>query len=413
MASDHMPRHEPKPIGRAFASERRRELRHRFFLLLPLLLLVLVTFTGPILLFLWRAVDNTIVPATLPRTVALIVDWDRDGLPPEPVFAALAQDLRDAREGGRAALLGKRLNAARVGYRSLVLKTANKLPEEPEGTWRDTLVAIDGKWGEPAWWTALRNESGALTPSNLLATVDLQLDDEGHVAAVPPEMALYRALLVRTFIIAFQVTALCLLLGYPTAAVLSVLPRRTANLLLIAVLLPFWTSLLVRTTAWVILLQGNGPINGLLQALGLIAEPLQLIFNRSGTLTAMVHVQLPFMILPLYAVMRTIPPEQVRAALSLGAAPRIAFLRVWLPQTLPGVGAGALIVFIMSLGYYITPALVGGPGDQMLSWFVTYQLNEAGNWGMAAALGSLLLLATLLAVAVLGRLLGATRLVGH
>ncbi len=413
MAGDHMLRRDPELTRRAFAAQRRRQLLRRAGLLLPLLLFVLVTFTGPILLFLWRAVDNTIVPETLPRTVVEIAHWDRTGLPPDTVFDALALDLLDAREGGRAALLGKRLNAARVGYRSLVLKTANRLPEAPEGSWRETLVAVDGKWAEPEWWTSLRNESGNLTPSNLLATVDLQLDGAGEVEAVPPEMALYRMLLGRTFVIALQVTALCLLLGYPTAAVLAVLPQRTTNLLLIAVLLPFWTSLLVRTTAWVILLQGNGPVNGLLETLGLIAEPLQLIFNRSGTLTAMVHVQLPFMILPLYAVMRTIPAEQMRAALSLGAAPRAAFLRVWLPQTLPGVGAGALLVFIMSLGYYITPALVGGPADQMLSWFVTYQLNEAGDWGMAAALGSLLLLATLLAVALLGRLLGATRLVGR
>ncbi len=412
MASDHRLRHGARSVRQSHARERRRQLQHRFLLLLPLLLLVLLTFTGPILLFLWRAVDNTIVPETLPRTVALIDDWDGEGLPPEPVFAALAQDLREAQEGGRAALVGKRLNASRVGYRSLVLKTARKLPERPEGSWRETLVAVDGKWGERPWWTTLRNEAGRLTPSNLLAVLDLELDAAGGIEPVPPEMALYRALFLRTFVIAFEVTALCLLLGYPAAATLATLPRRLTNLLMIAVLLPFWTSLLVRTTAWVILLQGNGPVNGLLEALGLIAEPIQLIFNRTGTLTAMVHVQLPFMILPLYAVMRTIPAEQMRAALSLGAAPRIAFLRVWLPQTLPGVGAGVLIVFIMSLGYYITPALVGGPGDQMVSWFVAFQLNEAGNWGMAAALGSVLLLATLLVVLVLGRLLGTTRLVG-
>jgi putative spermidine/putrescine transport system permease protein len=173
------------------------------------------------------------------------------------------------------------------------------------------------------------------------------------------------------------------------------------------VLLPFWTSTLVRTTAWVVLLQTNGVVNNLIQWLGLANGPLPLLYNRMGVYIAMTHVLLPFLILPLYGVMRGIRPEAMRAALSLGAHPAKAFLRVYLPQTLPGVAAGAAIVFALALGYYLTPALVGGGSDQLVGASIAFYTNESLNWGMAAAL-SLLLLAPLLIVLAMAR--GTNRL---
>jgi putative spermidine/putrescine transport system permease protein len=374
-------------------------------LILPLLAFLLVVFAGPILLFMLRAVENTIVPESLPRTVAALEAWHPAGdLPPEAVYAALAADLRAFPPERNLAVLARQLNASREGFRSLMLKTANKLPDAPQQGWRQALIDVDKKWADPAYWGTLKNESGRLTPSYLLGALDLRLDETGGIARVAPERALYLSLLWRTFEISLEVALLCAALGFPAAFVLSALPQRRANLLMICVMLPFWTSLLVRTTAWIILLQGNGPVNSLLQWLELVDQPLQLLFNRFGVLVAMVHVLLPYMILPLYSVMKTIPPSHVRAAQSLGATNRVAFLKVYLPQTLPGLAAGTLLVFIMALGYYITPALVGGPDDQMLSYMITFHLNESTNWGMASALGAVLLLATILLFAVFGRL---------
>ena len=398
--------------------ERRQALRD-LALILPLVAFLLVIFAAPIAGFMWRAIDNEIVPRHLPRTVAAIVEWspvqDSDGaLPTDAVFDALAADLKSLPADGNIAILGRHLNATHEGFRSLMLKTANKLPAAPEGTWRETLIKIDKKWADRAYWASLKNESGRITPSYLLAAVDLQLDDNGDVARVAPERRLYISLLIRTFEISLEVALLCVLLGFPVAFVLNALPARQANLLMICVMLPFWTSLLVRTTAWIILLQGNGPVNSTLQWLQMIDAPLQLIFNRFGVLVAMVHVLLPYMILPLYAVMKGIPVTHFRAAQSLGATNRLAFFKVYLPQTMPGIAAGALLVFIMALGYYITPALVGGPADQMLSSMLVYHMNESVNWGMASALGALLLTATIILFIVFGRLVAARQLLrGH
>jgi putative spermidine/putrescine transport system permease protein len=387
----------------------RSKLLRDLALVAPLFVFLLVILLVPILLFMFRAIDNRMVPGLLPATVAALGSWDGAGLPGEDAYAALAADLAAVNRAGQAAVLGRRLNEAEVGFRSLVMKTANKVPESPEGSWTDTLVAIDGKWAEPRFWTVLKTESGKLTASYLLAALDLRMEADGGIVPVAAERALFRTLLLRTFEISLEVTLLCLLLGYPVAYVLSVLPARSANLLLICVMLPFWTSLLVRTTAWVILLQGNGPINGLLQWVGLVDAPLQLVFNRFGALVAMVHVLLPYMILPVYSVMKGISPTHMRAAQSLGATARVAFLRVYLPQTLPGIASGTVLVFILSLGYYITPALVGGPGEQMISYFITYYLNEVINWGMAAALGVLLLAATAILFALFGRMMNLRR----
>jgi len=176
------------------------------------------------------------------------------------------------------------------------------------------------------------------------------------------------------------------------------------------VLLPFWTSLLVRTTAWVVLLQNQGIVNEVLIWLGIVQAPVQLIYNRIGVYVAMTHVLLPFMILPLYSVMRGISPNYVRAAKSLGAPPTTAFLRIYVPQCLPGIGAGCLLVFILALGYYITPALVGGAGDQMIAYFIAFYTTSTINWGLASALGAVLLAATLMLCALYNRLVGTDRL---
>jgi putative spermidine/putrescine transport system permease protein len=218
----------------------------------------------------------------------------------------------------------------------------------------------------------------------------------GQVVKLPAEQALFVDVLLRTLLMAAVVTVCCLALGYPLAYWLSKQPVGRANLLMIMVLLPFWTSLIVRTASWIVLLQSGGLINDALLHIGLIEKPLVMVFNRIGVYIAMTHILLPFIVLPLYAVMKGISPNYLRAAISLGAHPFIAFWRVYVPQTYAGVAAGGLLVFIMAMGYYITPALLGGPGDQMLSYFVAFFTNSTMNWGMAAALGSQLLVIVIL-----------------
>jgi putative spermidine/putrescine transport system permease protein len=167
---------------------------------------------------------------------------------------------------------------------------------------------------------------------------------------------------------------------------------------------PFWTSILVRVAAWIVLLQREGLVNKALMSISVIQEPLALLFNRTGVVIAMVHILLPFMILPLYSVMKAVPATYQRAAVSLGSAPLAAFFRIYVPQTYPGIGAGALLVFILSIGYYVTPALLGGADDQMLSYYIAQYTNVDINWGMACALGSVLLAATLALYAVYRRI---------
>jgi putative spermidine/putrescine transport system permease protein len=224
---------------------------------------------------------------------------------------------------------------------------------------------------------------------------------------MPTEQAIYRDVLWRTFGTSAVVTIASLLLGFPVAYLIANLPASRAGPLLALVLLPFWTPILVRTAAWVVLLQNEGLVNGALVALGLLDAPVQLVYNRIGVYVAMTHVLLPFMILPLYSVMRTIPPAYMRAAQSLGAPPAEAFVRVYLPQAMPGIAAGCLLTFILAIGYYITPALIGGAGDQMVAYFIAFNVTDTGNWGLAAALGAVLLASTLILYVLYARLVGA------
>ncbi|WP_298375332.1 ABC transporter permease [Azospirillum sp.] len=385
-------------------AERARQLR-ALGLVLPLFLFLLFTFVIPIAGMIWRSVDDWEVPQVLPHTVAALSDWNGQDLPSETAFAALAGDLQAARAAGTVAVAAKRLNYVVNGSRTVLTSTARNLKTAPEpGTAKATLIGLNPAWGERATWAAIKSASGPVTAYYLLGAVDLTRDVNGAIVATPEDQAIYRDVFARTFSIGFGVTALCLLLGFPVAYLLANLPTAQSNMLMIFVLLPFWTSLLVRTCAWIVILQGEGIVNGSLQWLGVIDEPLRLIYNRFGVYMAMTHVLLPFMILPLYSVMRSISPAYMRAAASLGAPPATAFLRIYLPQTIPGIGAGCLLVFILAIGYYITPALVGGAGDQMISAFIAFYTTETVNWGLASALGAVLLLSTLVLALVYGKL---------
>lgn len=392
-------------VYRSVKQARRLRLVGNLVLVAPLFAFLLLVFAGPILLFMYRAIDNDLLHRSFPRTHLALAAWQSPAEVPEEAYGALAEDLRAIPSPAELAVIARTMNNFEEGFRSLLMKTANKLPEGTPGSWAQTFAAIDKKWLDHSRWAKLKQETGPYTSSFLLAALDLERNVAGNIVRTEPERRLYVPLLLRTFEISLSVAVICLLVGYPTAYVLTRLSPPLVGLLMICVLLPFWTSLLVRTTAWIILLQGNGPINGALQLAGIVTQPLELIFNRFGTLVAMSHVLLPYMILPLYAVMKSIPETHMRAAQSLGANNRIAFLRVYLPQTIPGASAGLLLVFVLALGYYITPALVGGPRDQMLSYMITYHVNEVVNWGMASALALLLLLATAILLLVFSRMI--------
>lgn len=261
---------------------------------------------------------------------------------------------------------------------------------------RAAFLADDPEWADLGLWLALRNYSGSYTVGYFLNAVDMQIGADG-IEMRPADERIYITLFIRTIILSVTITATCILLGYPIAWLLANLPNSSANLLMILVLLPFWTSLLVRTSAWKVLLQQQGVINDILVWAGFLADDNRLVMinNQTGTIIAMTHILLPFMILPLYSVMKGIPPTYLRAAKSLGATNWTAFWRVYFPQSVPGIGAGSILVFILSIGYYITPELVGGNKGVFISNRIAFHIGTSLNWGLAAALGAILLVLVL------------------
>lgn len=382
-------------------------------LIAPLFLFLLAVFLVPIAILLTRAVDNREVSAVLPKTAAALVARQGDDAPTAAAAEALVADLR-ASPREAVAEVAKRLNYYQSGLRSLLLKTAREVnAADAAGTSAiDKLKEIDERWTERDTWSVIQRALPQQTDFYLLAAVDLKRDAQGAIRQASDDNAIYRDVILRTFAISGSVMLICLLLGYPLAYWIATAPPATARKLMLLVLLPFWTSLLVRTTAWVVVLQSGGVVNSLLGWLGVVdpAHPVELIHNRIGVLIAMTHILLPFMVLPIFSVMKSIPPNYMRAAASLGAPPLSAFLRVYLPLSLPGVSAGGLLVFILALGYYITPALVGGAQDQMLSYFIAYFASQVTNWGMAAALSATLLVLVLILYAVYHRIVGIDKL---
>jgi putative spermidine/putrescine transport system permease protein len=419
MSTDVLRTSDGTPLKVKLRQAERREVLRAFALIAPLFLFIVISFLFPILVMMKNAFYDPNLGKTLPQTSQLLQSWDGKELPSEEVYAAFATELGAASKAKTVAFIGKRLNYEVPTLKSKVMATARVIEKTSTGPWREAFITADPLWGEISTWKVVKRASHAFTPYYLLSVLDLKQNDDGSISSMPEDRTIYVQLLTRTLGIGFLVTLCTLILGYPVAYMLATLPQRTASILMIFVLLPFWTSLLVRTTAWTILLQDGGAITQLLHLSGvtwllnktglMLGEP-HLNKTRFATVLAMTHIQLPFTLLPIYSVMKTISPTYMRAAKSLGATPFQAFVKVYVPQTLPGIAAGCLLTFILSLGYFITPSLVGGPTDNMIAGFIDAAMNSENNWGKASALGVVLLVATLILYYVYNRLIGIDKL---
>ncbi|WP_342343668.1 ABC transporter permease [Martelella limonii] len=411
MAEQQILTGEGKPLKQALRKALRREKMRSLLLIAPLLAFVLVAFIAPIADMLFRSVENNIVADTLPKTTLALRDWDAStgDLPDEATFVALYDDLTVAVEEKTHTRLGSRLNYEQAGMSSLFRKAGRTVKKIEPGSpdIKGQLIESDRDWGNHDTWTVLKMYSPAYTPGYFLNAVDAEMGPDG-IGMKPENERIYLFLFGRTLMLSMIITCSCLVLGYPISYLLSHLPLARANLLMVLVLLPFWTSLLVRTSAWKVLLQTQGVINDLLVWAGIVdnANRLVMINNATGTIIAMTHILLPFMILPLYSVMKTISPTYVRAARSLGATSWTAFWRVYFPQSVPGIGAGAVLVFILSIGYYITPELVGGTSGIFISNRIAYHISSSLNWGLAAALGTLLLVVVMFMFVLYDKIVG-------
>ncbi|MGB7285365.1 MAG: ABC transporter permease [Salaquimonas sp.] len=402
--------HDGQPLKKSLAKALRREKLRALLLIAPLLIFIFMTFILPIADMLMRSVENDIVSNTLPQTVVELKAWDPQSgeLPPESAYKALAADLKVAVEEKIHTRLGSRLNYDKAGMSGLFRKTGREMRKfKDDQPAKDQFIRFDKDWGQIETFTVIRRLSPTYTDSYFLSSVDRERVSTG-VQMKPENEQIYIKLFIRTIMMSVLITLSCALLGYPVAYLLATLPTKSSNMLLILVLLPFWTSLLVRTSAWKVLLQQQGVINDLLVWIGIIADDNRLVMinNMTGTIIAMTHILLPFMILPLYSVMKTISPSFVRASKSMGATDWTTFWKIYFPNTIPGIGAGSILVFILAIGYYITPELVGGTSGVFISNRIAYHISSSLNWGLAAALGAILLFLVLALYWVYDRIVG-------
>lgn len=392
-----------------------RRLLRRFIpvgLALPLVAFVLITFVIPLATMVVQSVHDPEVADAFPRTLSLLADWEDSDLPSPEVYEAMAVELVLSRENRSIGKVATRVNRIESGTRSVFAKTARRLESVDTTDMPAAMIQIDRRWGDVSLWRAIAKAGERYTARHYLQSIDLERGLDGGIQPVSEDRRIYNTLYLRTVYVSLAVTGLCFLIGYPIAFAISSASGSLAKFLLVIVLVPFWTSLLVRTTSWLVLLQNQGVINDVLVWIGLVDDGsrLALVHNMTGTLIAMTHVLLPFMILPLYAVMRSIPPVYMQAAASLGANPAQAFVRVYFPQSLPGVSAGCLLVFILSLGYYITPALVGGAKGQLISNMIAYHIQTSLNWGLAAAISVVVLVGVFACYFLFDRWVGIDKL---
>ena len=383
------------PLRVSLARALRRQKLQGLMLVGPLLIFILITFVIPIGEMLFRSVENSIVTNILPRSTKLLENWDAstNELPSEKIYAAMVEDIREGRINRTITRVGQRLNYEKPGMSSLFRSSARKVKRIKKGPYKPALMQAHRRWKDVETWKLIKQFIPKHTDGYFLAAVDAKREVDGSIVRHNEERRIYIDLFWRTQRLSLAITLITLILGFPIAYLMATLPTRTSNLLLIFILLPFWTSLLVRTTAWIALLQQQGVINEFLVFTGLVhtdARP-QMMHNEVGSIIAMTHILLPFMVLPLFSVMKTIPKSYVRAAVSLGAHPWAAFWKVYFPNTVPGIGAGAILVFILAIGYYITPELVGGTEGTFISNRIAYHISSSLNWGLASALGVILL----------------------
>ena len=350
-------------------AERKNKLK-AFLLVAPLLLFLLITYIFPIGDMLMRSVDDKMVTEMLPKTFKSMEKWDGKELPPEEVFESFYLDFR--------------------------------------GNYKEQIMAVHKRWADIEYWKAIKRRAPPITYQKYLKGIDMYQNEEGNIVNVSEDRRIHRILWLRTLEVAFFVTLLCFLMAYPIAHLLATLPMKYSNLLMICVLLPFWTSLLVRTASWMILLQQQGVVNDFFVFIGLVADDArpEMMYNKTGTYIAMTQILLPFMVLPLYSVMKTISPSLMRAGKSLGGTPFVAFWKIYFPLTIPGIGAGCLLVFILAIGYYITPALVGGASGTLISNQIAFHMKSTLDWSFASAMGLMLLIGVLAIYWVYNKLVG-------
>jgi putative spermidine/putrescine transport system permease protein len=387
-------------------SERRNKIR-AFLLVTPLLFFILFTFLIPIGDMLLRSVDDSYINTVFPKTFEKYKKWDRQGLPSEELYETMFFEIKDG--SGRS--IGKattRMNYAKSGWKSLLKKSKRKFKKIEEGPYKEQMIAIDKRWADIEYWKAIGVMVDPVTAGYYLNAVDLKYNADKEIIRQKENRRIYNKTWIKTFKVSLLVMFFCLILGYPISYLLATLPLKYSNLLMICVLLPFWTSLLVRTVAWMVMLQQKGVFNNLLVMSHIISDEnrFALMYNQTATIIVMTQILLPFMVLPLYSVMKTISPNYMRAALNLGASPLHAFYKIYMPNSIPGVSAGCMLVFILAIGYYITPELVGGKDGQMIGNWIAYHLKTTLNWGLCAALGAILLGALTVLYWVYNKLVG-------
>ncbi|RWI08727.1 MAG: ABC transporter permease [Mesorhizobium sp.] len=386
-----------------------------FLLVFPLVGYLIVFFVAPLCLVLLYSFYSPEVSRAFPLTSQQIERWQGPDIPDSDTYLALAADLLNPESEFLVGEAARRLNYEISGFRTVISRTKRNLAAADisnPAALKEEVIRADPHWGEVRYWAAFKRATSTVTPYYFLAALDLEVNGTGGISPVPEDRRIFVSTFLRSIWIAATVTLICLVLGYPLAYALISLRPEFSALLMFSVLLPFWTSLLVRTTAWIVVLSQEGIINSLLTGAAIVDAPLNLVFNRTGVFITMVHVLLPFMVLPILSVMRGVSPTYMKASSSLGAHPVRGFLSVYLPLTMPGIGAGCMMTFIIAVGYYVTPLLVGGGGDNMISYFIAFYTNETINWGMAAAIGLILLATVLVLYASLGKLIGVSKIVG-
>jgi len=379
-----------------------------FLLVVPLLLFLIITYITPIGELLTRSVDDKMVTNMLPKTFKAMENWDGQELPPEEVFASFLSDYKVLVKAKTQGKLGQRLNKEKNGFNSILKKLIRKMKTFEEGNYKEQIMSVHSRFGDVSYWRAMKRTAPPYTVAKYLKAVDMYTDENGDIVQVEEGRRIYKKLWVRTLQVAFFVTLFTFLMGYPIAHLLATIPMKYSNLLMICVLLPFWTSLLVRTASWMILLQQQGVVNDFFVLIGLVSDDNRpvMMYNIVGTYVAMTQILLPFMVLPLYSVMKTVSPSLMRAGKSLGGTPFVSFWKIYFPLTTSGIGAGSLLVFILAVGYYITPELVGGASGTLISNQIAYHMKQTLDWSFASAMGLMLLCGVMAIYWIYNKLVG-------